>query len=659
MKKHGGRSHGAPERKRKGRPGIMIEGVFSAASRGAFGFIRPENGGPDVFVPPSGVGSAVDGDNVSAEMFEPDASGYIHGHPSKGPVGYIRAVLGRGRESLVARMSSSHAAQPLDSRLPDEIEVHGGPRGIKSGDWVRVRLLKDGSKHTEKLRGGVEERLGRSGTAEGDLNAVAAEFHLEGPYSPEQEAAALKLKPRDIERTDLRDHFTVTIDPADAHDFDDAVSIMPGGPNEVLVGVHIADVAAWIRPGSAFDKLAAKRAFSAYLPGRFLPMLPASLTQKISLRENQDSPAHSILFSIRRNDGKILSSRRVHSLIRVTKRLAFPEVRDFLAGGTAPASWDRDFCEKIRLLGVMAQRLRARRMRAEQFLDMELPETRAAVDEKTGEVTAIERREQSDADRLVEEFMLAANSAAASEIQEKHLPGLYRVHPEPDPAKIDDFSAFVQQVFEFSPGDILASRKACRRFLESLPDDHRKPVILSAFLRALPRAFYTAECALHYGLGKNLYSHFTSPIRRYPDLLLHQQLWSADTNARLKSAKTLDALAVYCSKKEENNDNAFFAANDRMKILYLKQHRALSDGKLYEAVIARVSSSGLFCDIPELGIYGFVPASLIRGGGFRRSRPGRGRAEGSHTEYKPGDFVYLILDSLDTAAGRAVFRPAM
>jgi len=281
------------------------------------------------------------------------------------------------------------------------------------------------------------------------------------------------------------------------------------------------------------------------------------------------------------------------------------------------------------------------------------------VDAASGEVTSIERREQSDADRLVEEFMLAANSAAASEIHDRCVPGLYRVHPEPDPAKIEDFCAFAGQVFEFSPGDILASRKACRRFLDSLPDDHRKPVILSAFLRALPRASYAAESALHYGLGKTLYSHFTSPIRRYPDLLLHQQLWSADTNTRLKSAKTLSELAAVCSKKEENNDNAFYAANDRMKILFLKQHGALNDGKLYEAVIARVSSSGLFCDIPEIGIYGFVPASLIRGGGFRRSRPGRGRAEGSHTEYKPGDFVYLVLDSLDTAAGRAVFRPAL
>ena len=253
--------------------------------------------------------------------------------------------------------------------------------------------------------------------------------------------------------------------------------------------------------------------------------------------------------------------------------------------------------------------------------------------------------------------MLAANSAIASELIERQVPGLFRVHPWPTPEKIEEFSLFVKNSFKLKTGDLISSRAACQKFLSSVPDDHRKSVILSAFLRALPRASYAEDPSIHFGLGKTRYSHFTSPIRRYTDLLIHQQLWNLDTKKNLKSKKFMGEQAVRCTHLEEANDNAFFAANDRMKLHYLMQHHALEDGTLYEGVITKVTAGGLLCDVQELGLYGFVPSTFLRGGEYRRSRNRHSaKFQGSHTEYNAGDFVYLVLDSLDMVRGSAIFR---
>ena len=636
----------------------MFRGTFSAAAAG-FGFFLPENGEEkECFVPPVGVGPALDGDTVEAQVFYPDRNGRIFGHLSKGPVAYIKAVLERGRKTIAARLDSRHSAQPMDRHLPDTIAVNSVPRGTKTGEWVQLRLLPGGSKHTEKLRGAVEERLGMAGTVEGDLNAVMAEFKLEPPYTAEQEKAASAVKKAEIEREDMTDLAAITIDPSDACDFDDALTIAVTGKNEVTLGVHIADVAAWIRQGTKFDKEAAKRGFSSYLPGRFLPMLPKSLTQKISLQQGEVSSAHSVFFTIRRNDGKILSVRRAHTQIKVVHRLTYDEVQNFLSDPeNCPAGWSKTFKDELTLLATTARRLRAKRLKQEEFLMIDTVDTRALCNEETGEVTAIDKRTQTEADQLVEECMLAANSAVANELIERQVAGLYRVHPWPTPEKIEEFSLFVKNSFKLKTGDIISSRAACQKFLASVPDDHRKSVILSAFLRALPRASYAEDPSIHFGLGKTRYSHFTSPIRRYTDLLIHQQLWNLDTKKNLESKKFMGEQAVRCTHLEEANDNAFFAANDRMKLHYLMQHHALEDGTLYEGVITKVTAGGLLCDVQELGLYGFVPSTFLRGGEYRRSRNRHSaKFQGSHTEYNAGDFVYLVLDSLDMVRGSAIFR---
>lgn len=643
-------------KKKKKRPSEQIITARFSAANGGFGFAMPvddaekKNFPADIFIPAKFTANAIDGDIVQVKVVRDTADGRFSG--------IVTAITERTRKTIIAQLNSRRTARPMDRHLPEEVKVNQLPKSAEIGDLVKLRLLDTGKKHTESLRTEAVETLGSANDTETILNAVVSEFDLVAPYTEKQDAAAKKLKPQEIDRINLTRSFTVTIDPADAHDFDDAISIGKSGKN-LLVGVHIADVAAYIKSGSTFDKEAYKRAFSAYLPGRFLPMLPKSLTAKMSLQEGVVSPAHSVLFTVDPATGKILKTERCHSLVKINKRLDFKEVQAFI-DDPADVDWDKTTRRNMDQLVKVFRQWRENRRKKELFLDMPIPEVRVLCDESTGKITGLQRKIQTDADALVEEFMLAANSAVAEEIITKSIAGLFRIHPEPDEAKIDLFTDNCISIFHYSPGNILGSRKNCAHFLETLENDHKKPVILSMFLRSLPRASYQAEPGLHYGLGKEKYSHFTSPIRRYPDLALHQQLWELDTKGKLKSRKKLEEIAQHCSAKEENNDNAYYAATDRMKLMYLKENGALDNGSIYEAVISRVTSSGLLCSVDELCVYGFIPREKLRGGNFRRSMRNREKLSASkgHASYKAGDFVYVALDTIDTVRGNVVFRIA-
>ena len=270
-----------------------VNGVLSTAA-GGFGFVNAADG-TEVFIPPSGMNGALDGDTVETQITSE--------RDERGPVGRVSRILNRGREFMVCELIDGHSARPLNRNISATIKISGSLKGAKKGDWVKLRLLDSGSKYTESLRGAVEEPLEKAGTVYGDLLAVAREFDMPGPYTPEFEAFAAKLQPSaNVQREDLSSLFTVTIDPKDAKDFDDALSI-EDGEKEWKIGVHIADVAAYVRPGTKLDREARRRAFSSYIPGMFRPMLPRPLTQKISLRQDADSLAHTVILTVRKRDG--------------------------------------------------------------------------------------------------------------------------------------------------------------------------------------------------------------------------------------------------------------------------------------------------------------------------------------------------------------------
>ena len=605
----------------------------------------------DVFIPAQFVGDAMDGDEVKVAILPPRPE--RPGEGEKGPAGKVIEVVNREREELVGELLAGHRVRPLNKRMPEEIEISGARNGAKRGDWVRVKLLgrKDGV-----WRGTIRKVLGRAGVIAADLDAVMAEYGLAPAYSEADNAEAEKIEPREMEREDHTQALTLTIDPFDAKDFDDALSIAPGkDDSEVVIGVHISDVASWIAPKSKFDKQAEKRSFSCYLPGRTLPMLPKALTAKISLRAGVDSRAHTVFLTVEKATGKVISFRRCHTLVRVDHRLNYEEVQAFLDTGKAPDDWSAELRNSLKLLLEMTRKMRQFRRETEQFVEMDLPEIRVLCSESDNKILGLVAKTPRESEQLVEECMLAANSAVGIELGQKSVAGIYRVHPAPDPEKIAEFTAIMEESFGLTPGD-LTERKACNAFLASLPDDPRRPVILSLLLRSMPRAYYLEKPALHFGLGKGRYVHFTSPIRRYPDLIVHQQLWNLDTKSRTRTVSTMARVAADCSMKEENNDAAYFAANDRLKLRYLEEKLDAGGENFYEGVIVKVVSGGLQVDIRELGMYGFVERERLPGE-YRRSDFGF-REERGHKKYKPGDFIYLRLSRIDFARGSALFVPA-
>ena len=642
-------------RRREERIRESVTGKLTMTGSG-YGFVAPElseeNGKKpeDIFIPPQFVNGALDGDTVRVSLLPPrEDSNDEH----RGPAGRIVEILQRGQEELVGELLAGNRVRPLNRRMPGEIAVSGSRCGAKRGDWVRLKLIgcEDGV-----WRGAVRKVIGRTGDIGADLDAVCAEYHLASPYTEEDNAAALALEPREIAREDHTDALTITIDPFDAKDFDDAISFGNGAENgTVEIGVHISDVAAWIAPKSRFDKAAEQRAFSCYLPGRTLPMLPAALTARISLRAGEDSRAHTVFLTVEEATGRVVKFRRCHTMIRVDHRLNYEEVQEFLDHNRAPDDWSPALRQELTRFLAVTRKMREYRRATEGFIDLALPEIRVLCSEKENKILGLARKISRESEFIVEECMLAANSAVGIELGEKSVAGLYRVHPAPDPEKIAEFTDTLEQAFGIVPGDV-SDRKVCNRFLASLPDDPRRPVILSLLLRSLPRACYSEKPGLHFGLGKGRYTHFTSPIRRYPDLVVHQQLWNLDSRVRTRSVSTLARVAQECSAREENNDAAFFSANDRLKLRYLEEKLNSGSDNFYEGVIAKVNNAGFQVDIQELGIYGFVPREFLSGE-FHRTAVGFEQERG-HMSYKPGDYIYLRLAEIDFARGNAVFAPA-
>ena len=631
-----------------------IKGKITVLARG-FGFVENLDvpGESDIFVPAQHINGALDGDIVNVRVISEDEnSGRKAG---KGPVGIVDSILERKRPFLVGKLvvkRDGFYLRALNRKIPEDIRLIDNKTNSRSGDWIKAEVIYNGKKG---IACKCIRKIGKVGNVEDDIDAVVAEYNLHEPYNEEQEKQAESVDAIDISREDLTELYCVTVDPHDAKDFDDAVSISEGeNTNEVVLGVHIADVAAWVSPESWLDKEAAERGFTAYIPGRTLPMLPKTLTRKISLRADKENNfAHSVLITVDKKSGRIKKFRRCHSLVKIARRLTFKQMEGMI--NSTGKEEDTDLLKNVGMLISLYRAMRAYREEHEKFLGMETTEIRVLRDDETGHILGIERKKQSDADALVEEFMLAANSCVAKEFVNNQLPGIYRIHPEPEPEKLEEFSAFVHDVFGISTGDLSSGRKACQNFLNEIKGHKHAEVITSFFLRAMNRALYSEEYALHYGLGKGMYLHFTSPIRRYTDLIVHQQLLNKEQKKDIFSSDFVKGAAESCNELEKNNDEAFFAANDRLKLHYLQSLLVQKKSEMYEGIISSVNAGGMLADLPEIGLTAFIPIENISG--TYNKRYGRLISERGGIEYKPGDFVFLKLEKIDFIKGSAVFTP--
>lgn len=612
------------------------------------------------------------------------------GGPPEKKTGRVIRILERARESLPGTLKKARHAWyviPDDPRIIQDILVpepgrDGAPRA-KVGDKVIVRLLEWTQRHMNP-EGEIEEVLGKTHEPMAEYKAILHKFDLDPafPESVEKQAENVpaKVSARHVEgRLDCRETPTITIDPDDAKDFDDALSLEKLDDGNWRVGVHIADVNAYVKPGSPLDQEAAKRGNSTYLTGTVIPMLPHKLSNGIcSLVENEDRLTKSVFLDFT-PQARLASWTFANTAIRSNKRLTYrqayammteddldrirktplpPEHQTGSIGRPLESLANKelkDLRRMVRKLWFFAERLRKGRMR-DGSLDLDMPETKILVDE-TGAADRIESIVNDESHQLIEEFMLAANEAVAKEIRRLNLPCLYRVHDEPDAEKLDEFREYLATV-GISVGD-LSRRREITRMLRAIHDHPQAYTLRIQFLRSLKQACYRASPDGHYGLCKNDYTHFTSPIRRYADLVVHRVFENLLLKRGIESAPDnlgivytqarLESLGEHISITERNSTDAE-RESVKVKLLEFFERELAKPGEktVFEAVVTDVKNHGLFVELSQSLAFGLVHISTLRDDLYRLSSDGtslKGRKKGR--TFRLGQTIEVVTERVD------------
>ncbi|MGC8653181.1 MAG: ribonuclease R [Candidatus Kryptoniota bacterium] len=476
--------------------------------------------------------------------------------------------------------------------------------GAKEGEKVlaRIKIGRTGEEHAV-----VVETLGNAGKPDVELRSIAAEYGLEIDFPrqvvEEAEAVTDEIPEEEIRRRlDFRNDNVFTIDPEDAKDFDDAVSIRKLGDDEYELGVHIADVSYYVRPGSALDKEAYRRGTSVYLTSGVIPMLPHKLSNEIcSLNPNVDRLTYSVVIHIT-STGKVIDYRIDKSIIRSKRRFTYEEVQKIIE------SQKGDFADEILTMNSVAKTLGKLRQRAGS-IDFDLPEAKFVYDE-FGRPIEIMKKIRLDSHRLIEELMLLANKLVASHIGKagvKAKPFIYRVHDAPDPDRIKELSIFVSHLGYKLEHDGTINQKQLQKLLRSVEGKPEEYLVNDIVLRSMAKAVYSEKNIGHFGLAFKYYTHFTSPIRRYPDLIVHRLLYSYTTGQQPEDLQGLKKLVSEVSKKaSEAERRAVEAERESVKVKQV-QYMLNHVGDEYEGTISGITKFGFFVEINELLIEGLVP----------------------------------------------------
>src|SRR5437870_8698354 len=645
----------------------LVAGKLSIHQAG-YGFLVPETPGePDVFIAAENIGTAMHGDRVVARISPDTPYGRIKGRRE----GRVIRILERAHDTIVGTLQRSqnfYYVVPDDPRFVHDIYVHPDrdqrqQPSANVGDKVVVRLDAWESRHVNP-EGEIIEVLGAASAPGVDVLSIIRKFHLRAEFPKDvlnqAERISEQIVARQLEgREDLRKEFVVTIDPDDARDFDDAIQVEKI-KNGWRLGVHIADVAAYVEPGSPLDREARRRGNSVYLPDRVIPMLPERLSNVVcSLNPGVDRLTHSVFIHFDKN-GVVRSARFAHSVIRSVHRLTYKQAYAIL---TSPL---RDqLGERLHLAWELAVLLRKKRFQ-HGALDLDFPEVKVLVD-KQGHPIRLERIENDESHQLIEEFMLAANEAVARELKQHAIPTIYRVHENPDPEKLAEYREFVLS-FNYRVGD-LTHRAELQRLLASIHGKPEEQALKVALLKSLKRARYSPQPLGHYGLAKANYLHFTSPIRRYADLVAHRELGRDAGRRRPDGAARrpyhpdvgeIASIAEHISATERTAADAEIDASQMKKLEFFQRQLDQRNPQIFRAAIVDVRNYGLIVELPDALITGLVHVSSLTDD-FYLFEPARRQLIGrrSRKRFKIGDELSVFVARVDAFKRQVDFAIAL
>ncbi len=600
--------------------GQVLEGRFVRKPNGKNSFI-PDDSDKPVFVSERNSMWALTGDRVKVSMM---ARRRNHIKEAQ-----VIEILQRAKDQFVGRLRVDNDIAFLvtsENTLAQNILIPKNKlKGGKTDDKAVVKVTAWPDSEHNNIIGEVVDVLGKTGDNDVEMNTILAQYGLPYKYPKNVEAAAEKITgeitDQDVaEREDFRDTWTCTIDPKDAKDFDDALSIKKLDNGLYQVGVHIADVSHYVTEGSIIDREAVKRATSVYLVDRTIPMLPEHLCNFVcSLRPNEDKLCYSAIFDLDDN-ADIRASRIVHTIIRSKRRYAYEEAQQVLedngvvdgTGEPAPNPGKDGFKDEygweICTLDRLAKLLRKKRFKDGSVM-FDTEELHFDIDEKGHPISCYFKRSK-DANKLIEEFMLLANRTVAESVgrvpkgkKAKVLP--YRVHDNPDPEKMETLRKFIAPfgLKVKTDGTRKAMIKSINKLMSDVGEQREAKVVQSVTLRAMMKAKYTTHNIGHFGLGFDYYTHFTSPIRRYPDTMVHRLLTKYQSGGRSANEKHYEELCEHCSGMEQLAQNA---ERDSIKF---KMVEFMGDkiGNEYDAHISGITSYGIYAEIDENHCEGMVP----------------------------------------------------
>ncbi len=579
----------------------LFTGPITIHPRG-FGFVAAGLA-EDIYVPMRKTGGAMHQDVVLIQVK----------NSSQRPEGVVVAIITR-RPSTVAGFFQEYGALglvvPEDPRCPFSIRVHRDnyPQ-LREGDAV-IASFNRSEAPAEILSGKIVEYLGSPENIDVQMRFVIERFQLPCVFSKEalQEADTASSRSHSEKRKDLRDVYHVTIDGEDARDFDDAIAVKKHGDTFKLY-VSIADVSSYVTPHSALDQEAYHRGTSIYFPGRVIPMLPEKISNDLcSLVPGKDRLAITAVLDFDRQ-GKQLNKSFFRTIITSKKRLSYNEVHEILnSGETGPVEYD-DFLPAMLNNAAQLARLLLAKRTARGAIGFTLPEPKIELT-ADGEVATVHKARRHFAHQIIEEFMLAANEAVAETFSENKREVLYRIHEAPDHAKVSDFFDFTKKIGLELP-ELTVEPEWFRTVLASCENSSRQYVVNTLLLRTMKQARYSMENKGHFALASRNYTHFTSPIRRYPDLLVHRELvrMIQEKEGKKNTSPFLiqEKQGVFLSGRERRAIDAEREINDRLKLIYMERHL----GENFQAVISGVTDFALFVELLDSCIGGAIPLERL------------------------------------------------